>query len=194
MEDVILMLGKIRDAEEDDISDQICLADGHTVFHCVQLLIVRGRVDVETIYPLVRPGGLSQPDDVAKIRSLLEKEMQTNLGWFSSPIEMRAFQAASALTAIDLVGTYAVAYSALIKQIQANGNVIRNEVDSASGVFGKMHLHDPVDMCPTRGEMTSRVVLRIFPSQTDQLIARNIPQCMSPDASKTRRSGMSKSS
>ena len=82
LKDVILMLGKIKDAEADYISDQICLAYGHTVFHETQLLIAYGRTDVDAIYPLVRPGGLR--DDSAEIRDLLEREIRTDLEWFLS--------------------------------------------------------------------------------------------------------------
>ena len=104
---------------------------------------------------------------------------------------MHAFQAASALCAIDLGGTYAVAYSALIEQIQASSAVIREEMDAAIGVFRNMRKHHPVefpmldfDMGLSSGEVVSPVTLRIFPSQQEQLIARNIRQFMSPDSSR----------
>ena len=72
VKDVILVLGK--DAEAYDISDQICLAYGHTVFHGTQLLIAYGRSDVDAIYPLVHPGGLR--DETTQIRDLLDKEIR----------------------------------------------------------------------------------------------------------------------
>ena len=62
------MLGKNKEAEEDDICDQICLA---------QLLIAYGRADVDAIYPLVHPGGLR--DEVSQIRGMLENEIKANL-------------------------------------------------------------------------------------------------------------------
>ena len=56
----------------------------------------------------------------------------------------------------------------------------------------KMHPHDLVDMFPMLdheldlniGEISSPTVIRIFPSQSDQLIARNIRQFMQPDSSR----------
>ena len=188
--DVILMLGKIQNAAEDDVCDQICLAYGHAVFHGFQLLAKYGRVDVDAIYPLVRPGGLHE--EVSRIRSLLETEIRNMLEWFSFLREMHAFQPASALYAIDLGRTYAVAYAALIEQIRALGAVIQEELDPATEVFRKMHKHDPVDMCPmldsdmdlNSGQVVSPVTIRIFPSQHDQLIAQNIRQFMHPESSR----------
>ena len=129
---------------------------------------------------------------MAQIRDLLEKEIKANLEWFSFPVEMHSFQAASALCAIDLGGAYAVVCATLIVQIQACGTVIRQEMDAASGVFGKMHKHDPIDMFPmldfdmdlNSGKVASPVTFRIFPSQHNQLIAQNIWQFMSPDSSR----------
>ena len=46
MKDVVLMLGKIQHAAEDDVCDQICLACGHAAFRGFQLLMTYGRVDV----------------------------------------------------------------------------------------------------------------------------------------------------
>ena len=72
------------------------LAYGHTVFHGIQLLRAYGVTDVEAIYPLVRPGGLSTSDNVSRIRNLLAEDFRTNLGWLAFPPETMAFQIASA--------------------------------------------------------------------------------------------------
>ena len=95
------------------------------------------------------------------------------LEWFSFLHEMHAFQPASALYAMDLGGTYAVAYAALIEHIRAFGAVIQEDLDPATEVFRKMHKHDPVDMCPmldsdmdlNSGQVVSPVTIRIVPSQ-----------------------------
>ena len=79
----------------------------------------------------------------------------------------------------------------MIQQIAAFGGVIHAEVNSAHGVFRKMRVHDPIDMFPMldcnlglrSGEVSSPVVIRIFPSQTNQLMARHIQQLTLPDVS-----------
>ena len=38
LKDVILMMGRNKDMEDDDIADQVCLAYGHTMLHGVHLL------------------------------------------------------------------------------------------------------------------------------------------------------------
>ena len=134
---VILVLGKIKDAEAYDISDQICLAYGHTAMGRSCSLRAEDLTLMQSIPWFIQ-------------EACATKLLRSGVCWTrksgSFPIEMHAFQAASVLCAIDLGGTYAVAYSALIEQSQAFGHVIQDEVDEASGVFRKMRVRDSVDV------------------------------------------------
>ena len=93
----IRMLGEIKDVAEDDVIDQVRFAYGHK--------------DVASIYPLAGPGGSLPVNDVMQIRELLAREIRTNLGWFSFPLEMRSFQIASAQHALEVDGTDCSAWS-----------------------------------------------------------------------------------
>ena len=89
------MMGKNKEAEADDIPDQICLAYGHAVFCGTHLLLGYGRKDVDEHYPMVGPGSSLKHDVEAQaIRELLEKEINLNLSWFSFPHEMFNLQMA----------------------------------------------------------------------------------------------------
>ena len=82
------MMGKNKEAEADDIPDQICLAYGHAVFCGTHLLLGYGRKEVG-------PGSsLNHDVEAQAIRELLEKEINLNLSWFSCPHEMFNLQMA----------------------------------------------------------------------------------------------------
>ena len=173
LKDVILMLGRHKECEDGDIADQVCLAYGHTVLRGVHLLDGYGIVDVGKVYPLVRPGYSTIPDEEAvQIRSFLANEHRDTLLWFSFPREMLRFQTASAQSAIDLGGVNAVHYRRLMEQIFEYGNVLKTETDQSHGVHRKFHKYDPIEVFPLLdGDMDlsedaigSQCVKKIFPT------------------------------
>ena len=56
LKDIVLMMGRNKEAKDDDIADQICLAYGHAMLHGVHLLHGYGMDEVEIMYPLASPG------------------------------------------------------------------------------------------------------------------------------------------
>ena len=142
------------------------------------------------IYPAVSPRRSLVPDAESKaFRELPKNEINLNLSWISFPLEMFNLQMASALSAVDLGGTYATQYSCLVEQIAAYGPVIDMEVDPSHGVFRSFRMFDPIDRFPildsevdlNNGQISSNAVKRIVPSQFDQMVTKNIRGFMQPE-------------
>ena len=157
----------------------------HAVFYGAQLLQGYGRKDVDSIYPMVSPESSINPDVEAQaIRKLLDKEINLSPCWLSFPQQM-----VSALSATDLAGNFATLYARMISQIAEYGPMMDREVDSSRGVFRTFHLCDPIGRFPildsdvdlNNGQISSSAAKQIFPSQFDQMIAKNIHTFMQPD-------------
>ena len=192
LKDIILILGRRKECGDTDIADQVCLAYGHAVLHGIHLLDGYGIAEVDNVYPLVRPGYSTIPnEEVVQIRSLLANERRDTLQWFSFPREMIQFQTASAQSALDLGGVNVIYYSRLMEQISEYGNVLSKEVDESHGVNRKFYKYDPIDAFPmldsdldlSDDAIGSQFVKKIPPSFQEQMVAKHIRRFMNPDTS-----------
>ena len=191
LQDVILMMGKNKEAEAHDIPDQVCLAYGHAVFYGVQLLQGYGWKDVDSIYPMVSPGSSINPDVEAQaIRELLDKEinLRTCPG-FHFLAKCLTCRWSQHFRQLNWGGNFATLYARMISQIAEYGPMTDREVDSSHGVSRTFHLCDPIGRFPildsdvdlSNGQISSSAVKQIFPSQFDQMVAKNIHTFMQPD-------------